>query len=724
MEPINQQSNSNLRPAANNYSYAYEYGYDSYLPTEKQRSLKDYWAIFIERIWFFFAGLFIVLVATTLYTFNKTEVYTAYAKIRMLRDDPSALGPGVYEAGTDQIRSAEDLNTYIGIFESSKIINDVNSRIVGDLKKHFMAPFTDTIRLGGPLTPLEVLYRDRKIIPSRHSLIINIAYTHPDPDIAAQIANLFAQTFIAYNYDLNIDGSLEAVDDLKVRANQQRSVVEKLEMELAEYRESEKAVSLDNQENIAREQLAALNSNKIDTKHQLDQINNLSELVKQYTAEKRALWELDYIANQAQVANLLETISENKIQISALSKRYRAKHPQMVALNQGLNEAEKELASAVRNSVDKLKSAQTKAQNDFDLASLRLDEKTNDLIELSKKRVFFNSLLRELQVQEQFFQALNERMTSEEAQVSLKKPNVRIIDDAIAPLHPSSPDIPMNLAAGLLAGITTGFGLVFLVAFLDDRIKSTVDVEGGLGINILGTLPRLKQMSKHDKAKVVTCQGDFHVTENYRSIYSAIKLNKLGSQAQVIMTTSTVPSEGKSFVSSNLSITFASHGERTLLVDCDLRLPNIAKSLNLKNDIGVIQILEGKVAAADAIQRAVYPGIDILPTGGKSSQSTQLLNSHSFSQLLNELRQNYDRILIDCPPLAAVSDALNIVSHTDGVIYVIKYNTVKRSSALLNITRIKESETPILGALLNDVSGTGSRYYYSQYSNSQYGQYA
>ena len=327
------------------------------------------------------------MIAATLYTFNKTEVFTAYAKIRMLRDDPSALGQGVYEVGTDQIRSAEDLNTYIGIFESAKIIYEVNDRIQGDLKERFMAPFTDSINFGGPLTPIEVLGRDRKIIPSRMSLIINVAYTHPDPAVASEVANLFAQTFIAYNYDLNIDGSLEAVDDLKVRANQQRAVVEKLEMQLAEYRESEQAVSLDSQENIAREQLAALNAKKLGAKYELDQINNLSDLVEQYTVEKRALWELDYIANQAHVANLLQKISENKIQISALSKRYRAKHPQMVALNQALSESEKELASAVRNSVDKLKSARKQAHKDFELASLRLDEKTNDLINLSKKRV-------------------------------------------------------------------------------------------------------------------------------------------------------------------------------------------------------------------------------------------------------------------------------------------------------------------------------------------------
>jgi capsular exopolysaccharide synthesis family protein len=230
-------------------------------------------------------------------------------------------------------------------------------------------------------------------------------------------------------------------------------------------------------------------------------------------------------------------------------------------------------------------------------------------------------------------------------------------------------------------------------------------------------------MSDTDKARVIAGNADLPITENYRSIHSAIKLNKIGSQAQIIMTTSTLPSEGKSFVTSNLALTFSSHGERTLLLDCDLRLPNVAKSLGLKNDYGLIQILDGSIAVDDAIQQSLYPGLDVLPTGGKSSQSTQLLNSPAFAQLLNELRQNYDRIFIDCPPLAAVSDALNIVSLTDGLIYVIKYNTVKRASAALNIERINKSETPILGALLNGVSGTGSGYYYSQYSNSQYNHY-
>ena len=225
-------------------------------------------------------------------------------------------------------------------------------------------------------------------------------------------------------------------------------------------------------------------------------------------------------------------------------------------------------------------------------------------------------------------------------------------------------------------------------------------------------------MSDTDKAKVVAGDGD---AGNWKlSLHlPAIKLNKEGNQAQVIMTTSTIPSEGKSFVSSNLALTFSSHGERILW--WRLKITQRRQISWHKERLRTHPNFRRK-------KRLRMPFINRrriwrLADGRKVNQSTQLLNSPAFAQLLNELRQNYDRILIDCPPLAAVSDALNIVSLTDGVIYVIKYNTVVASAAL-NIERINKSETPILGALMNDVSGTGSGYYYSQYSNDQYGQYA
>jgi len=707
------------------YGYGGDYGYGgSYGGADgSQRALKDYILMFRERIWFLIVTLFIVFFGSVLYTFNKTEVYTAAAKIQLLRDDPSAMGKIGSDLGNDQIRSAEDLNTYLSVFESASIIYGVDRRIQGDLRERFMAPYTDTLTFSGPLTPIQVLGQNRKIIPLRMSLMVHVSYTHPDPMIAAEIANLFAKEYIDYNLKLNIDGSMKAVEDLRVRADQQKIRVEALDMKLAEYREANNAVSLDNQENIAREQLASLNQMKLVSKHNFDTTQTQWDLVENYRRQGRDLWELSYIAEQPRVSILLQKISETKIQISSLKKRYRARHPQMIQLHQTLQESEVELGKAVKNSVNKLSATMSASKSNYEVASQRLAEKERDLIDLSKTRVEYNSLLRDLNVEENFFQAVNSTMTQEKAQVNLKNPNARIIDEAVPPIDPSSPNVPMNLAAGLFGGLALGVGLVFLVSILDDRIKSAFDIEGNIGLAMLGTVPRMKKLDASSKAQAVAANSNFHVTENFRSIYSALKLNVQSKNAQVIITTSTVPSEGKSFVSSNLGLTFANHGERTLLLDGDLRLPNVAKSLQLDNALGLLEHIDQARPLDEVIQREVYPNFDVLSTGGKSKNPTQLLNSTKFSEMLLDLRSRYDRIIIDCPPLAAVSDALNVLPLADGVIYVIKSNTVKRATALVNVRRLWESNTPVFGAVLNDITSSFSGYYYNQHTYKVYGQY-
>ena len=689
-----------------------------------QRSFKDYFLMFRERIWYLVVAFFIIFSGSILYTFNKTKVYTAFSQVQLFRDDASALGQGV-EMEQNQIRSAEDLNTQISVLESSSIIKGVEQRLQDEMRERFMAPYTDALSLSGPLTPLEILGRNRKIVPRRMSLMITIAYSHPDPIVAAEVSNLFAKEFIDYNLKLNIDGSMKAVEDLRIRANQQKERVEELELKLAEYREQNNAVSLQSDENIAAVQLSRLNEIKLSNKNTFDQLETKWNLIETYRLEGRNLWELSFVAEQVRVSSLLQQISSNRISISSLSKRYREKHPAMIQLLQTLQEAELELALAVQNSVDKTYAAYSESKSNFEMASLRLAEKEKELIELGKTRIEYNSLLRDLEVQQSFFQALNSRMTTEKAQVNLKNPNARIVDEAFPPPEdkPSSPNIVMNLAAGFFGGIAVGVGLIFAVAFLDDRVKSAFDIEGTIGLPMLGVIPRIKKLDSNTKAQAVASNVDRHVTETFRSIHTALKLSDQSKNSKIILTTSTVPSEGKSFVSSNLSLTFANHGEKTLLIDCDLRLPNVARSLQLENDLGLLDHLEKGVSLDEVIIKEVYPNLDVLGTGGKSKNPTQVLNSAHFEAMFASLRDRYDRIVVDSPPLAAVSDALNLLPLVDGILYVIKFNTVKRKTAMLNVRRLWESNTPVYGAILNNITSVLSSYYYSNYSDKAYQDY-
>jgi succinoglycan biosynthesis transport protein ExoP len=689
-----------------------------------QRSFNDYFLMFRERIWYLIVAFFIIFSGSILYTFNKTKVYTAVAQVQLFRDDSSALGQTV-EMEQNQIRTAEDLNTQISLLESSTIIKGVEQRLQDEMRQRFMAPYTDTLSLSGPLTPLEILGRNRKVVPRRMSLMINVAYSHPDPIVAAEVANLFAKEYIDYNLKLNIDASMKAVEDLRIRAEQQKERVEDLELKLAEYREQNNAVSLDSQENVAGAQLARLNEIKLTNKNVYDQLETKWNLIETYRREGKNLWELSFVAEQSRVSGLLEQITGSRINISSMSKRYREKHPAMIQLLQTLQEAELELEGAVQNSVDKVYAGYIEAKSNFEMASQRLAEKEKELIDLSKTRVEYSSLLRDLEVQQSFFQALNSRMTTEKAQVNLKNPNARVVDEAFPPPEdkPSSPNVVMNLAAGFFGGIAVGFGLIFAVAFLDDRVKSAFDIEGTIGLPMLGVIPRIKKLDSQTKAQAVASNVDRHVTETFRSIHSALKLNDEGKNAKVMLTTSTLPAEGKSFVSSNLALTFANHGEKTLLVDADLRLPNVARSLQLENDYGLLDHIEKGVALDEVIIKEVYPNLDVLPSGGKSKNPTQVLNSAQFEAMFADLRDRYDRILVDSPPLAAVSDSLNLLPLVDGVLYIIKFNTVKRKTAVVNVRRLWESTTPVFGAILNNITSSLSSYYYSHYSDRAYQDY-
>lgn len=721
-------------PNAGGYGgYGYGYGYNSGggygyggggggYDQAPQRSLKDYVLIFRERVWWLIVAFFIIFSGALLYTFNKTKVYTAVSVVRMLREDPSAMGISV-DLAQNQIRSSEDLNTQLSLLQSSKIIKGVERRLSEEQRKKFMQPYEGAFSFSGPLTAGEVLGQNRRISPQRMSLMVNVAYTHPDPEVAADIANLFAEEFINYQLTENIDASMVAVEGLRIRADQQKERVEELDLKLAEYREQHNAVSLDSQENIARDQLGSLNQMKLNAKNDFDQFETKWNLIETYRREGRNLWELSFVSEQSRVSSLLEQISSTRINISSVGKRYRDKHPVMIQLLQTLQESEVELQEAVQNSVDKLYAGYIEAKTNFELSSQRLAEKESELIALSKTGVEYNSLLRDLEVQQSFFQALNSRMTQEKAQVSLKEANARIVDKAFAPLSHSSPNIMMNLAAGVFGGLAVGGGLVFVVAFLDDRVKSAFDIEGSIGLPLLGVVPRIKKLDSNSKAQAVASNVDRHVTETFRSIHSSMKLNDESKNAKIIVTTSTIPSEGKSFVSSNLALTFANHGEKTLLLDADLRLPNVAASLQLENEVGVLDHVEKGVPLDDLIVSEVYPNLDVLPTGGKSKNPTQVLVSAQFEAMLAELRDRYDRIVIDSPPLAAVSDALNLLPFVDGIVYVIKFNTVKRKTAAANVRRLWEANTPVFGAILNNITTSLSSYYYSQYSDKAYQDY-
>lgn len=704
-------------------AYGYYPGYEesAYASMGPQRSFHDYLVMFRERIWYLIVAFFVILLGSVLYTVTKTKVYTAATKIQLLRDDPSPLQP-MTDLEPNKILSTEDFNTQIDILNSITIIKKVKERLKADELVAFMEPYEDKTMAGVLVTPIDILGKNRKVLPQRMSLTVMISYTHPDPIIAARIANLFAEEFRDYNQMLNIDSSIRAVQALKERVEQQRDRVSELELQIAEYREQNDAISLNQDENTMLADLLQLREIKLSEKNRFDSLSVRWEQIESYREDGKNLWELPFIAKEQRVVSLLDQISQIKIRIASLSKRYREKHPVMIAQLKALEESEAELVTAIDDSAKEVYSAYLEAKNNFELAAQRLEEKETELFKLSKTRIEYNALLRDMAVEQGFLQALTVRMTEESAQVNFKKTNVRLIDEAFPPIRHSSPNTLLNILAGGFGGLFIGAGLVFFVAFFDDRIKSAFDIEEALGLSLIGIVSKVKNLDDSGKAQMVASNINRSVTEAFRSIYSTLKLNYRGKDAKIILVTSTIPGEGKSFVSTNLALTFASHGEKTLLLDGDLRLPSVARSLQIETDSGILSYTKEGKALDEIIVKEVYPNFDVLSSGGKDRNPTQTLNSPKFRAMISKLQERYDRIVIDSPPLAAVSDALNLLPIADGVLYVIKFNATSHKLVAKNLRNIKESNKILFGAILNDIS-TSMSYYYSGYSGDDYKDY-
>ena len=704
-----------------NYGYGYGYGERDHTPS---RSFKDYLLILRERFMWLVVIVFTCFLAAWVYTFNSTPLFRAVAAVQVLRQQDQLTQ--FTEVVDTSVRNSEDLNTQIRILQSANIAKRVYERIRADDMEHrrFMAPYDKSSGYSGlSMSPLALLQRNRDVQPVRMSLLVYIQYVHPDPGLAARVANLFAEEFINYNLALRIEGSMKAVDELKLRADQQRDKVEEIEHQLADFKEKHHSVSFDASSDIDQQELLRLNEMLTVDKRILDESETQWRLTGEFRSEGRDLWDLAFIASAHQVGELLAQRSGITIQLAQLGKRYRDKHPKMIEVRKAFEEIESELIKAVNSGTQKVNTNYRRAKENFRNSQARIERKKNEIINLQKFRVDYHSMLRNLNVNQEMFQYFYTRMQQAMTQATDEAQAARVVDRAFPPSRPFKPNVMLNLGFGLTCGIILGVAAIFLLAVVDDKVKTAFDIETAIGLVLIGLIPRIKKLSDAEKSRAVADGNDNQTVEAFRGIHSLLRLNEESRKAKCILTTSTVPGEGKSFISSNIAFTFALHGEKTILIDADLRMPTVAKLVGVASDRGLVDFLNDDAALEDIVCRDHFPNLDVLPTGGKARNSTELLSGVKFEGLIHELRLRYDKIIIDTPPLAPVSDALGILPLVDGVLYVLRFNAVKRRTAKLNVRRIWEANVPVFGAVLNNIRSSVAGYYYSHYYDRSYQDY-
>ena len=706
---------------AGNGGYGYgNYGASSRGGAGESNPIQGYLLMLRERYWWILLSTLVFLTLSLLNTYNTVPEYRATGRLRVFRLAPTINGGSSAADDNFKIVSNDDFFTAVEAMRSANIIEGVSRRLTTDERKLVLEPYQAGNIFSGPLTEQEVFAKQRGINPQRQTLVINVDFTHPNRDLARQVARLFCDSIKKYSEDDRLMVTNPLVEKARIEIETLEDKVRRLYEQKNDLIKNQKLLSIAKDTNTLTTERSVLVKDREETRKQIDENEILVSVIASYEKEGRPLGDIPQIRADSDVAATQTAISASKIRVSQMIETYTDQHPKLVAEREALKQLDNQLKEAVGQAIKSRRSSLENAKARLEAILRNLLAKEEEFSKLQAANVELERVDKDIKASEEFLGRM--KLSYEEAKLrsstSGTSTSISILDQPSVSDKPINKNYYFNALVGIGSGLLFGVVLIIVIGTLDDRIKSAKDVEGSLGLSLIGTVPRVANTSGPDRALLARQDNDRIATEAIRSIYSALKVNPAVSKARVFLVTSTRPSEGKTFIVTNLALIFAQHSERVLVIDADLRLPNVGPSLGFTGDGGLSKWFNAEMTLDEAIVRDVAPGMDVLPVGLSCKNPTQVINNPKFLAMIDELRGRYDRIFIDSPPIGAVSDALHLLPKVDGVIYVVRYNTVNLRNATSCLARLREAQAPMLGVVLNAMSLRMASAYTDTYDSS------
>ena len=659
-----------------------------------------------ERWWWVLLSVLVFVTIAVVYTSTIIPEYRAAGRLRVYRLTPTISGGNTAVDETQRIGSNDDFLTAIESMKSTAVIEGVSRLLTPAERKRVLEPYQQGNIFTGPLTEQEVFARQRGVNPTRQTFVVNVDFTHPDRELARLIAQRFCDVIQKSSEDERLTITHPLVEKARIEIESLEDKIRRLYEKKNALVKSGDLLDIAGTTNSIAAQRAKLIQDREDYRKQLDEVGIVVALVKQYRAAGRDLAEIPLVRSDGDVAGARAKLTDAQTRVRAMEEIYTDLHPKMIAERQALAQLSAEFKRAVTTKADSLAAAQVDLRAKLDNAVEILRQKDEAINKLQAAAVELEKIDKDIRANEEFLGRM--KLNYEEAKLRTAtsgiSTSIRVMDKPSVSDKPVNKNFSVNALAGLALGLFAGVGLVIFLGTLDDRLKSVRDLEGGLGIQVLGTVPKVSETAGPDRALLARQDKDRQATESVRAIYSAMKINPASAAGRVFLVTSTRPGEGKTFVATNLALAFAQHSERVIVVDADLRLPNVGPSLGFAGDGGISRWFNGEMTLDEAIVKDVAPGLDVLPVGLSCRNPTQVINNPRFAEMLDELRRRYDRVFIDSPPIGAVSDALHLIPKVDGVLYVVRFNVVSARNAAACLARLRDAGAPMLSAVLNQMS--------------------
>ncbi|HOO20426.1 MAG TPA: polysaccharide biosynthesis tyrosine autokinase [Kiritimatiellia bacterium] len=699
----------------------------------KGLDLRKYFYIIAKRLWLLLLCFMTAIVIMLVMMARQVPEYKATAKLHLTRS-----------VGLPSNLQQQDVATILGDYAQTQR-GIILSRDVLDRAR---------ARLG--LTPQEfgARHRSLSVQPIWQTAIMNISVTGLEPAFCADYANAIAEAYVEFKAEELSGSSQNTVVVLSQQANRLAEEIARMEGDVLAFVRENSVIGIQERGNIAASLLAKLSKQAAEFRTERMLLEAQQPLLAQ-ASDEVVLATLEYgipppVATEGSTGGDGEVSAESaealiehglaappqwnalkrenailEARLISYRKKYKDAHPLIQETLRKLQQNEEAIKVEIQFSLKQYYS-QLEALNIKEKAASRVEQQWEEqALEIDRKQKEYEGLQRNLSRLQRLYDLIFNRLQEVDISAGIQMESVRILERALVPGGPVKPRNLQSLFLAALIGLGVGIGLIFALEFMDDSVRYPEEISRTFGVPCLGLVPTAHWKQDGEDAywvgKVDPSSG---FAEAYRNIRSALLLRPDGQPFRTLTVTSSVPKEGKTTTSANLATSFAQTGQRVLLVDADLHRGGIHRFFGLQAGRGLTEILRGQAALADVLQPTSVPGLDFIGTGSFPDNPSELVLGPSMQIFLKQASAGYDLVILDAPPVLAVSESTVIASQTDGTLLTVWSGRTSRKLVQVAVRQLLSRGAHLAGCILNNLDltrlGTYGAYSYYHYYGYDY----
>jgi succinoglycan biosynthesis transport protein ExoP len=575
--------------------------------------------------------------------------------------------------------------------------------------------------------------------PVRNSRLLLIKVDDVDPKRARRLCDVIAAAYMDQNLEKAISTTSDSVVWLGGQVDHVKKELETDEDALHTFKEKNDlpSTSINESSNMVRVEMEQMNTALTSTRMRKQELlARHAELSKVLSDSADVLPASELLSSGYLQSLRKDYVDAVRVRKALIAEGKGDNHPTVKAMDQKILENRSALLAEVKNIQGAVERDLAVVQREETGESTLYDAAHKRAVDLNMKEIEYHRLDRARDQNEKLFAMLTEHMKDADLARMMRSNNIHLIEPATEPTSPIRPRVSVNVMLGVVLGLLAGLGLVWVRDTLDSSLKTPDDVERILGVTFLGLLPTIEEELRPRGGKksrraaaqqlppgmapelIVQERPHSGIAEAARSIRTNLMFTNPDKPYRKLLVTSAAPAEGKTTVACSIAIALAQSGQRVCIIDCDLRRPRLHRIFDRVGNSGVTNVLVGEASLAEVAQPTMVENLWCVPSGPSPPNPADLLHSDRFKKFLDDAGEMFDRIVIDSPPLVAVTDSAIISRLVDGTVFVLRAFSTTRALGRQGIRALADVDAPVVGAVLNAVDL--SRNEYSYYQNYYY----